>query len=88
MLFLARVLHMPDGVLLRNMVLGVVDGAVNEFYCFSGERQSMVLVDDVFLSCLKSLKSIDDIKEIFHLREDERLYAYVPCGVNGLVLLG
>lgn len=79
---------MPDGVLLRNMVLGVVDGSVNEFYCFSGERQSMVLVDDVFLSCLKSLKSIDDIKEISHLREDERLYAYVPCGVNGLVLLG
>ena len=76
MLFLARELHCPNGDLLRNMVVSVMNGFVNNVYSFSGEVHSMVLVDELFLSPSDTINSLDDIKKISHPEKGERLYAY------------
>ena len=76
MLFLARELHCSNGDLLRNMVVSVMDGFVNNVYSFSGEVHSMVLVDELFLSPSDTINSLADIKKISHPEKGERLYAY------------
>lgn len=87
MLYLARVLHMPDGKLQRNKVVRVECGAVKDFYDFAGEIQSMLFVDDVFVSNNDSLKLLADIKEISHQCDGEKLYAYRQDGAGGLQFL-
>ena len=76
MLFLARELHCSNGDLLRNMVVSVMDGFVNNVYSFSGEVHSMVLVDELFLSPSDTINSLADIQKISHPEKGERLYAY------------
>ena len=87
MLFLARVLHMPDGGQLRNRVVEVFDGVVNDIYCFSGEVPSMTFLDDVFVATISSLESVEDINKASYPVEDERLYAYGLNGTGKLFLL-
>lgn len=87
MLYVARVLHLPNGELLRNRVVTVEDGIVNDIYCFDGELHSMLLVDDVFLSDVNSLKHIEEFKKNSHLKKGERIYAYKLEDEDGLVLL-
>lgn len=76
MLYLARSLHAYDGDLLCNMVVLVKDGCVKDIYSFAGEAHSMILVDEIFISIVPSLKSVNEIKKISHLEPGERLYAY------------
>ena len=49
-LYLARKLHAPHGVVLERYVVLVSDGCVLGWYPFGGEVQSMLLVDEIFLS--------------------------------------
>lgn len=76
MLYVARVLHLPDGGTSRNMVLDVTGGVVGGIWRFDGELQSMALVDDVYLSDVDSLRSLADIRKISRSEELGRLYAY------------
>ena len=87
MLYLARVLHMPGGESVRNMVLRVENGVVNDFYSFAGETHSMLLVNDAFLSYTASLETINDINKISHQCDGEKLYAYRQVCAGGLQLL-
>lgn len=87
MLYLARSLHACDGDLLRNMVVLVKDGCVKDIYSFAGEAHSMILVDEIFISIVSSLKSVNEIKKISHLEPGERLYAYVLDDAGVLHLL-
>lgn len=86
MLFLVRLLHTPNGGLLRNKVVVVDDGVVKDIYSFSHETHSMLLLDDVYLSSVDSLRYLEDIKTI-SLSENGRLYAYRLMGEE-LFLLG
>ena len=52
MLFLARVLHLPNGEKLRNVVVCAEGSCVKEFYSFVEEKHSMLLVDELFLQFL------------------------------------
>lgn len=88
MLFLARELHFSNGESLRNMVVDVMGGVVNDFYPFGGEVHSMSLVDELFLSSFATLKYIADIKKISRPKKGERLYAYVLDKAGELVLVG
>lgn len=49
MLYLARILHSPEGE-LRNCVVRTSDGVVVQTQPFSGEMPSMLLVDEILLS--------------------------------------
>ncbi len=72
MLYLARNLHLVNGTVLRNIVVDVCDGVVNDFYPFSFERESMFLVDDIYLSNFEN----DADKQIAScLCESKMLYA-------------
>lgn len=87
MMFLARELHMPNSVPLRNMVVDVADGVVKEIYQFAGEVYSMLLVDDIIVSACNSLESLSDIKENSHPCDGESLYAYLLDGEGSLRLI-
>lgn len=76
MLYLAKVLHACDGELSRNKVVLVDDGCVKDIYSFVGETHSMILVDEIYISTVPTLKSVKDIMTISHLEKGERLYAY------------
>lgn len=88
MLFLARVLHLSNGELLRNMVVRVDKSCVKEIYSFVGEVHSMVFIDDIFLSSLANLKKVDEIKTTPHSGICEGLYAYMLDATGELALLG
>ena len=88
MLFLARVLHLSNGELLRNMVVRVDESYVKEIYSFTEEVYSMVFVDDIFLSSLANLKKVDEIKTAPHSGICEGLYAYMLDTADERVLLG
>lgn len=49
-LYLARRLHAPLGAVLERYVVLVSDGRVLGWYPFDDEVQSMLLVDEMFLS--------------------------------------
>lgn len=87
MLFVARLLHFPDGRILRSRVVSVLDGFVNEIYCFGGEVYSMSLVDDIYLSVDDSLKTVADIRKKSHLDEGEKFYAYLSNKGGELTLI-
>lgn len=87
MLFVARLLHFPDGRILRSKVVSVLDGFVNEIYCFRGEVHSMSLVDDMYLSVDDSLNNVADIRKISHLDEGEKFYAYLSNEAGELTLI-
>ena len=87
MLYIARELHMPNGEMLRNMVIEIADGCVNNIYPFADEAQSMQLVDDVFLASSLILDSELNIKRIPHLEKGERMYAYVKSVTGEPILL-
>ena len=63
MLFLARVLHFPNGEKLRNVVVCAENSCVKEFYSFVEEKHSMLLVDELFLSSIANLKNIEEIRQ-------------------------
>lgn len=50
MLYLARVLHLPDGECRYNVVVETEAGVVVGTEQFSSEKHSMMLVDEVFLT--------------------------------------
>lgn len=87
MLFVARLLHFPDGRILRSRVVSILDGFVNEIYCFRGEVHSMSLVDDMYLSVDDSLNNVADIRKISHLDEGEKFYAYLSNEAGELTLI-
>lgn len=88
MLFLARVLHLPDGGLQRGMVVCTEKSVVKDIYPFVNEVHSMALVDELFLSPVATIKSVDEIKKISHLENGERLYAYGLNAAGELLRLG
>jgi hypothetical protein len=47
----------------------------------------MVLVDELFLFTVATVKSVDEIKKISHLENGERLYAYGLNDAGELLLL-
>ena len=87
MLFLARVLHLPDGGLQRGMVVCTEKSAVKDIYPFVNEVHSMVLVDELFLFTVATAKSVGEMKKISHLENGERLYAYGLNDAGELLLL-
>ena len=87
MLYLARLLHMPDGGLERNILVDVFDGRVNKIYPFAGEAQSMLFVDDIFLSDKSSRNPFHVTSKIPHPEEGEGLCAYALDSAGLLVLL-
>lgn len=87
MLFLARVLHLPNGEKLRNVVVCAEDSRVKEFYSFVEEKHSMLLVDELFLSSIANLKNIEEIKNTPHSERCEGMYVYRLSVAGELVLL-
>lgn len=77
---------MPDGNIMRNMVVSIHAGSVNDIYCFTGEAHSMILVDDIYLSVDNSLEAFSDIRKTSRLEEGERFYAYL-LNVSGELTL-
>lgn len=87
MLYLARELYTPSGEMLRNRVVDMTCGIVKNVYSFSGEAQSMSLIDEIYLSYNSSIKSVSDITTNPQSCESGDLYAFASDCNGGLVAL-
>lgn len=64
MLYLVRKLHTACGEVQRMQVVEVVDGVVRGFSPFDVERQSMLWVEDAFLSPSSCANVLGDLQQI------------------------
>lgn len=63
MLYAVRKLHLVTGEVLSMHTVEVVAGVVRSYFPFDGERQSMLWVEEAFLSHLSCAAVLGDIKK-------------------------
>ena len=87
MFYATHKLHLPQREPLKLYVVEVKNGVVVSFFPFDGERQSMVWVDELFLSHCPQAHFLSDIKKEV-AQAAQPLYLYLQGdGNDGLVLL-
>lgn len=87
MLYVARIVHACDGDIMRNKVVVVEKGVVKDIYSFVGEVQSMLLVDEIFLSEFAGKWVLPDSMKKSHIYECGDLYAYTLDSENNPTML-
>ena len=63
MLYAVRRLHLATGEILRLHTVEVVAGEVCSFFPFDGEKQSMLWVEEAFISSVPDAAILGDIKK-------------------------
>ena len=81
MFYVTHKLHIPQREPLKMYVVEVSDGVVVSFFPFDGERQSMVWVDELFLSHCPQARFVSDIKNEV-AQAAQPLYLYFPGDGN------
>ncbi len=77
MYYVARKLHFADGGVMCMQVVQVTDGVVQACFPFDGERQSMLWVEEAFLSPLPEAVVLKDILSVAEgARRDGSFYLY------------
>ena len=74
MLYLARILHRENGEIQHNMVVKCSGGMLLNVQPFEREGQSMLLVEEVYISLLPSLESLP--LSVCAVADASVLYAY------------
>ena len=83
MLYVARIVHMPWGEQRHSQVINVASGKVLSVDSFHAECQSMVFVDETYVTSNDSAVVISDIKIELH-HAGGALYAY-SAGEDGVL---
>lgn len=87
MFYATHKLHLPQREPLKMYVVEVKNGVVASFFPFDGERQSMVWVDELFMSHCPQAHFLSDIKnEVAQAAQPLYLYSRVD-GNDSLVPL-
>ena len=85
MFYATHWLHIPQRAPLKLYVVEVRNGVVVSFFPFDGERQSMVWVDELFLSHSAQARFLSEIKnEVAQAAQPLYLYS-LGSGNDGLV---
>ena len=80
---MARILNMPCGEQRCSQVVDVAAGKVLSVAPFKGESQSMIFVEEIYLSTMDDAHAVSDINKELH-RSGGALYAY-SLGDEGLL---
>ena len=84
MLYLARILHRENGEIQHNMVVKCSGCMLQNVHPFEREGQSMILVEEVYISLLPSLESPP--LSVCAVADASVLYAY-SADSNGVLKL-
>lgn len=84
MLYLARILHRENGEIQHNMVVKCSGGMLQNVQPFEREGQSMILVEEVYISLLPSLESLP--LSVCTVADAPVMYAY-SADSNGVLKL-
>lgn len=84
MLYLARVLHCENGEIQRNMVVKCSGGTLLDVQPFGHESQSMIFLEEAYISLLPSLESLP--LSVCAVADASVLYAY-SADSNGVLKL-